>query len=211
MKKFLIVVLSFVTLTLGAQTQSYAERYLTGAVPEREGLIVFTKAFQVPGKTKAELHAAMRAYLTGLIEASIPAPTPYARLNQDTPDTLAARCCEWMVFKKKPLYLDRTRFRYQVNVFVEDARVRMEVCQISYYYEEDNEGNNGKTIRAEEWISDREAINRAGTKLYPRSGKFRRFTIDRVQALFEGAMDLFEMKAAPAVPQKRVRRGVVEE
>lgn len=209
MKKILLMLLALVSLTASAQRDD--SRYLRGAVTEENGLIVFEKAFKVPGKSQAELYTAMKAYLTQLVTSSIPAPTSYARINQDTPDTLAARCCEWMVFKKKPLYLDRTRFRYQVNVFVSEGRVRMQVGQISYYYEEDNEGNNGKTIRAEEWISDREALNKAGTKLYPRSGKFRRKTVDRVQAIFEGAMDCFEEPEAPVQPQQKVRRGVVEE
>ena len=59
---------------------------------------------------------------------------------------------------------------------------------------EDNDGKNGESYKAEEWISDAEAINKKGTKLYPRSGKFRIKTIDRIEEIFEDCMDTFEDK-----------------
>ena len=61
-------------------------------------------------------------------------------------------------------------------------------------------GKNGVNYRAEEWITDKEAVNKKGTKLYPKSGKFRRLTVDRVEAIFAGFMDAFATK-----------KGVVEE
>ena len=54
-------------------------------------------------------------------------------------------------------------------------------------YNEDMNGENGVTYKGEEWISDKEAVNKKGTALYPRSGKFRRKTVDRVEAIFQGA------------------------
>ena len=86
----------------------------------------------------------------------------------------------------------------------------MVINQISYYYQEDMEGKNGVTYKAEEWITDKEAINKAGTKLYPRSGKFRRKTIDRMEQIFEGAMDAFEDKPEPQAVQKKKRSNVEE-
>ena len=62
------------------------------------------------------------------------------------------------------------------------------------------DGKNGVPYKAEEWITDKEAVNKKGTKLYPRSGKFRRLTIDRVEEIFQGFMDAFSTK-----------QGVIEE
>ena len=107
------------------------------------------------------------------------------------PDDLA-RFEEWLVFKKKILYLDRTRFNYLLNVTCSDGKCKMAITQISYYYREDMNGENGDTYKAEEWISDKEAINKAGTKLYPISGKFRRKTVDRVESIFKQAREEFE-------------------
>ena len=68
----------------------------------------------------------------------------------------------------------------------------MTITKITYYYGFDQEGNNGENYKAEEWISDKEAVNKAGTKLYPRSGKFRRKTVDRAEEIFAGAQALFK-------------------
>ena len=83
------------------------------------------------------------------------------------------------------------------------------VSNLSYYYNEDMETQNGTIIKAEEWISDKEALNNSKTKLYPKSGKFRRKTIDRMEELFDAAMDAFEKESE--VPAKPVRKKVVED
>ena len=46
------------------------------------------------------------------------------------------------------------------------------------------EQRKAQRISAEEWITDKEAVNKKNTKLYPGSGKFRRKTIDRKDFLF---------------------------
>ena len=116
------------------------------------------------------------------------------RITEEDPANgiIIARCEEWLVFKKKILYLDRTRFNYMLSVTCSDGKCKMVITQISYYYREDMDGQNGETYKAEEWISDKEAINKAGTKLYPISGKFRRKTIDRVESIFKQAREEFE-------------------
>ena len=91
-----------------------------------------------------------------------------------------------MIFKRKPLYLDRTRFRYVLTANVQAGNLYVSIRQISYYYNEGMDGKNGEVYKAEEWISDKEADNKNNTKLYPRSGKFRRKTIDRVEEIFDG-------------------------
>ena len=70
------------------------------------------------------------------------------------------------------------------------------------------EGNNGMIFKAEEWISDKEALNKDKTKLYPKSGKFRRKTVDRVEEIFDAAMDAFETPAF--VPAQKIRVAVRE-
>jgi colicin import membrane protein len=104
-----------------------------------------------------------------------------------------------MVFSKKFLYLDQTRFRYQISVTTGDGVVNITVTQLSYLYSEEWEenkptGKGGEIYRAEEWITDEHALNKKGTKVLPQSGKFRRKTIDRIEEIFENAMDMFETK-----------------
>ena len=71
------------------------------------------------------------------------------------------------------------------------------------------EGEHGIIFKAEEWISDGEALNKAKTKLYPKSGKFRRKTVDRMEEIFDQAMDLFDVPKS--VPMKKVRPNIIED
>ena len=43
----------------------------------------------------------------------------------------------------------------------------------------------GMQVKAEEWITDKYALNKKGTKLSRISGKFRRKTIDRKDNIFQ--------------------------
>ena len=198
------------SLNVNAATAVDDSKYLAGAVPEENGIVTFKKSFSVPGKSEAEIRETMRRYINQLVDNSIPAPGNYARVMEDDETGITARVCEWMVFKKKPLNLDRSRFRYQIAAKVEGQRITITISHISYYYNEDMETMNGMIFKAEEWISDKEALNKTKTKLYPKSGKFRRKTVDRAEEIFDEAMDLFEAKQE-AVPMKPVRKSVVEE
>jgi hypothetical protein len=105
-----------------------------------------------------------------------------------------------LVFTKKFLNIDKTRFRYQITATISGNTVNLIVTQISYLYGEEWEeiqptGNGGTIYRAEEWITDEVALNKKGNKVLPLSGKFRRKTIDRVEEIFENAMDMFEENA----------------
>lgn len=208
MKKLFIGLMLCVAMSATAKDDT---KYLAGAVPEVNGMVTFTKSFTVADKSAQEVRQTMQQFVNDLVENSIPAPGNYARVMEDSEEGIVARVCEWMVFKKKPMYLDRTRFRYQIKVQTQGNRVTLIISTISYYYAEDMEGEGGTLFKAEEWISDREALNKSKTKLYPKSGKFRRKTVDRAEEIFDAAMDAFEEKEEPVVPVKKVRKGIVED
>lgn len=174
-------------------------KYLAGAVPETNGQVVFSQAFAVKGKSQREIYGIMQSFVKQLVDSQIQGERTRIIENNAENGEIVARMEEWMVFKKKPLYLDRTRFRYILAVTCEADKVKMQLSQISYYYREDMEGQNGETYKAEEWISDANALNKAGTKLTLGSAKFRRATIDRVANLFEQARDAFEVP----VPERK--------
>ncbi len=183
--------------------------YLRGAVPEIDGQVVFTKSFRVPGRSDAEILQTLAAWMQGLVEKSIPAPGQYARIMGTTDNSASARVCQWIVFKKKALVLDRARLRYQLDASVQDGRVTLQASQIAYYYGEDEA--TAVQYRAEEWISDAEAVNKKNTKLYPKSGKFRIRTVDYMDLLWNSAMDAFEAKPAKAAVVVPQRKNIVED
>lgn len=204
MKKILLALFALLSITAGAKSD-VDSKYLAGAVPEENGMVVFRKSFRVPGKSQQDVLAGVKDFVVNdLVGKGIEGLRTRVISDGQEGGLVVARVEEWMVFKNKPLYLDRTRFRYQVSAKVTGDKVKMEISQISYYYAEQTDGTNGESYKAEEWITDQAAIAKSGKKLYPRSGKFRKKTIDRVEEIFALAIDKFEVKRTV-----EVRSGVV--
>lgn len=201
MKKIILTLLLMLPLVLMAQkakVDKNASKYLRGAVPVENGIVTFSKSFSVPGQTDAQLYESMLFYVKdNLVARGI--EDAWTRMLSDGKEdgTITARVEEWMVFSKKFLSLDRCRLRYQIIVTTGNGKVDMTVTQISYLYGEEwsenkPTGHGGEIYRAEEWITDEHALNAKGTKVLSGSGKFRRHTIDRMEELFDNAMDMFE-------------------
>lgn len=196
--RLLLALLFVLPLTTMAGNKNDDSKYLRGAVPEQNGVVTFTQTFSVPGKTQAQIYPVIKAYVESLVAAG--RQDLRTRVISDESNTIVAKIEEIMTFKKQFLNWDHTYFRYHLSAeCTPDNKVHLTLNQISYYYGFDQEGNNGESYKAEEWISDKEALNKAGTKLYPRSGKFRRKTVDRVDEIFAGAREQFEEPQEPVV------------
>ena len=201
MKKILFAILVALAFVANAAARDDS-KYLRGAVPEKDGLVTFTQTFSVPGKTQAEIYPVMQSYIHKLVAEG--RQDLRTRVVAEANDTIVAKVEEIMTFRKKFLNWDHCFFRYLISAqCTPDSKVTLTITKISYQYQFDNEGNGGENFKAEEWISDAAAVNKAGTKLYPRCGKFRRKTIDRVEEIFTGARDAFETPAAPVAPQPK--------
>ena len=173
-------------------------KYLLGAVPEVDGIVTFQKSFSVTDKNDQQIYDILHAYISNSIvtNALHDKQQPYTRIISEEKEngTIVARVEEYMTFSHRFLNLDRTRFRYLLSATVKGQKVNLILTQVSYYYNEDMEGQNGIYYKAEEWITDKAAVNKKGTKLYPRSGKFRRLTVDRVEDIFKGFVDALSTK-----------------
>ncbi len=203
--RILFAALLCLPLCLMAHKDDKNPKYLLGAVPEVNGIVTFQKNFSVTDKSEQQIYDVLLAHINNplISDAIHDKSVPYTRIisEEKGEGTIVARIEEYMTFKRIPIIsLDRTRFRYMLSAEVKGQKVSLTITQISYYYNEDMDGKNGVNYRAEEWITDKEAVNKKGTKLYPKSGKFRRLTVDRVEAIFAGFMDAFATK-----------KGVVEE
>ena len=203
--RILFAALLCLPLCLMAHKDDKNPKYLLGAVPEVNGIVTFQKNFSVTDKSEQQIYDVLLAHINNplISDAIHDKSVPYTRIisEEKGEGTIVARIEEYMTFKRIPIIsLDRTRFRYMLSAEVKGQKVSLTITQISYYYNEDMDGQNGVNYRAEEWITDKEAVNKKGTKLYPKSGKFRRLTVDRVEAIFAGFMDAFATK-----------KGVVEE
>lgn len=179
MKKILFALSCLFSLVVCAQEPA---KYLRGGIPEVNGIVTFTHTIALNDAQKA-LPLVSSVIKEKLVDPAI--KDHRTRLIADGSDGTAvvARVEEEMVFKRKPLYLDKTNFRYQISVEPKENELLVTITQVNYYY---NDGPNGEfnTIKAEGWITDKDAVNKKNTKLLPRSGKFRRKTIDRVEEIF---------------------------
>ena len=197
-KNILFAALMCWSLCLMAGKRDYYKdpKYLLGAVPETEGVVTFQKNITVTDKSEQQVYDILLAYINNSIMSNAIPNQQYSRLISEEKGngTIVARIEEYMTFSHVFLNLDRTRFRYLLSAKVTGQKVNLTITQVSYYYNEDREGKNGVNYKAEEWITDKVAVNKKGTRLYPRSGKFRMRTVNRVQEIFEGFKDALTTK-----------------
>lgn len=198
MKKLFFTMLALVPLTLWAQDNSWEinedeevkqevkaktkvdPKYLKGAVPEVNGQVVFSKHIEAPGKTASQIYDIMLQYMERLTKTSNQIESQISTSDAQKHEIVGIYQ-EWLVFKNTALSLDRTRFFYALRAQCSDGAVDVKMLRIRYLYEEER---TPQRMTAEEWITDKESVNKKNTKLLPMSGKFRRKTIDRKDYLF---------------------------
>lgn len=159
-------------------------KYLEGAVPVVNGEVCWTLDLDVPGKDAQQIYEIMMRYLTNLTNEENQLEGSAVSLVNKQEHIIAASIREWLVFKNVFLALDRTKFLYTLIVTCNDQHVKVDMKRLRYRYEEERDGK-GFAYTAEEWITDKYALNKKKTKLYKGSAKFRRKTIDRKDYLFE--------------------------
>ena len=115
MKKILLALFALLSITAGAKSD-VDSKYLAGAVPEENGMVVFRKSFRVPGKSQQDVLAGVKDFVVNdLVGKGIEGLRTRVISDGQEGGLVVARVEEWMVFKNKPLYLDRTRFRYEMS------------------------------------------------------------------------------------------------
>ena len=189
--------LALLSLTASAQENAWEDKaqaataqnnpdaeYMAGAVPEVDGKVVFTKVIKAPGKTAQQLYDALLKQMEYLTKEQNQVQPYQSRMviADAEKKQLIGSYQEWLVFKNTALVLDRTRFLYHLIGECSDGEVKLSLTRIVYIYEEERDP---QTIVAEDWITDKQGLNKKQTKLARVSGKFRRKTIDRKDFIFE--------------------------
>ncbi len=153
-----------------------------GAIPVIDGKVCFSTTIQIPGKSKDQIYEKVDSFLQDMTteEGQFSGKSNVA-YHDPANGTISARYSEWLVFSDKALMLDRTQFNYQIIAQCENGCVKLTINKLSYDYEVDRGGGH---YFAEDWITDKYAVNKNRTKLLRNTGKFRRKTIDRKNYLF---------------------------
>lgn len=196
MKKILIALMMAMPMMAAAQDNTWERvekatavstnpdaKYLaTDAVPEVDGRVCWQKVIDVPGKSAQQIYDILLAQLNKMVnEENQLYEKSKVAIKDQASHQLGATFHEWLVFKNTALSLDRTVMNFQLLVNCSDGKADVQMTRISYDYELERDPSH---YSAEEWITDKYAVNKKRTKLYKLSAKFRRKTIDRKDYIF---------------------------
>lgn len=195
MKKLFIALMALLPMAAMAQDNSWEQaqvnnadtKYLAGAVPEVDGRVVFSTTIQAPGKSAQQIYDLLRKDMESLAKEDNQFEQSRIAVEDQDRKQVIGNYQEWLVFKNKPLNLDRTRLLYTLVADCRDGEATIQMTRIAYFYDEERAP---QTYKAEEWINDEYGLNKKKDKLARVSGKFRRKTIDRKDYLFKRFTDL---------------------
>lgn len=194
MKKLLITTMLLLPMATMAQDNTWEKanavenvansdaKYLAAdAVPMVDGKVLFHTVINAPGKSAQQIYDILLDYMTKLTKE--PNQFEQSRIAAQDPakHEIIGSYQEWLVFKNKPLQLDRTRFFYQIVAECSDGKADISMNRLYYLYEEERDPQR---MTAEEVISDEYGLTKNKKKLSRVFGKFRRKTIDRKDFLF---------------------------
>lgn len=195
MKKLFIAILMAMPLIASAQDNTWerieqaqvvkenpdAKYLVDGAVPVVDGVVCWQTTINAPGKTAKQIYDILYKQMDKMVNE--PNQIANSAIVQDDKEKyeLGAIFHEWLVFKNSTLSFDRTQLNFQLMVKYADGKADVKISHITYDYDLERKPVHYK---AEEWITDKYAVNKKHTKLYPISAKFRRKTIDRKDFIF---------------------------
>jgi len=196
MKKFLMAILMAMPVLASAQDNTWERieqepvektnpdaKYLAkDAVPLVDGKVCWQTTIKAPGKSAHQIYNILHKQMEKMVKEPNQIANSAVVISDADKYELGAVFHEWLVFKNTALSLDRTQFNFHLLVKCADEQAEVKMVHINYNYDIDR-----KPIRytAEEWITDKYAVNKKHTKLYPISAKFRRKTIDRKDFIFK--------------------------
>lgn len=207
MNKFTILFLTLIlALPMAMEAESAKKkrddtRYLAGAVPEVDGKVVFSKEFQIPGMSQAQIYDTIMKWMDERLKENknIDSRIVY---SDEAKGTIAGIGEEWIVFSSSALSLDRTLINYQFTVTCKPGNCLVELEKIRFTY------RDTEKYKAEEWITDKYALNKTKTKLVRGLAKWRRKTVDFADDTF---MDVAVAFGAPDTRPKIAKKKKEEE
>ena len=205
MKKILIALLTLMSMLATAQDNTWERveqepvektnpdaKYLEpNAVPVVDGKVCWETVIEAPGKSAQQVYEILKNQLVKMTKEPNQIENSTLAIHDSVKYELGAVFHEWLVFKDATLVLDRTQFNFQLLVYCADGKADVKMTRVSYDYDLNRKPTH---YSAEEWITDKYAVNKKHTKLYPVSAKFRRKTIDRKDYIFNKFNSLLNEK-----------------
>lgn len=190
MKQLLLFFLFIPSLLIAQEDQ----KYLAGAVPEDGGKVVFSKEISLPSLSKGQIYDVMYQWAEKFFSEE---GRRLVYSDKDKGD-IAAVGEEYLVFQSTALSLDRSLMNYRVTIECENNAANIKLTGIRYEYNVSYQREPEKYM-AEEWITDKYALNKKKDKLNRGNGKFRRKTVDFAEEMFQSASAAFGIQPAGVV------------
>lgn len=187
MKQLLLFFLLIPSLLMAQEDQ----KYLAGAIPEDGGKVVFTKEINMPSLSKDQIYDTMYRWAEKYFSEE---GRRLVYSDKDKGD-IAAVGEEYIIFQSTALSLDRALMSYRVTIECENNAASIKVAGIRYEYNVSYQ-REPEIYAAEDWITDKYALNKNKKKLNRGNGKFRRKTIDLIDNMFESASAAFGIQPA---------------
>jgi len=193
MIKNLLLILCFLPMFAFAQEEDNS-KYMVGAVPEVNGKVVFSREINAPNLSKDQIFDAILKWANTRFKTDKGNWGMVAYSNKEE-GQIACYGNEYLVFADKTFSLDRAKINYRMNFTCAPGKCNVEITNITYLYPEDSR----ERLAAEEWITDKQSMNKDQTKLINRIAKFRIKTIDLVENLNEAAQKSLGVQNIPAI------------
>lgn len=151
----------------------------TQTIPVKNGKVTFEESIPAQGYTAEQVKEVIDTWLKERFVK--PTVISARRINSGNPYTAILKGEEYIVFKNKPLVLERARIYYYLTLTANDGSCTFNMSRITYWYDDEDDKGGLKMI-AEEWITDENAINKKGN-IKKFEGKFRNKTIELKEIL----------------------------
>ncbi len=182
----------FARKTMKSAKGDMSEYAKPGAIPEKEGKVVFSDVLSVPGKSKSDIYNSIAQWASLRYEpnttrgmytdADFFKNIEYSSVKKADKQAGVLKCmgAEELIFSIKTLAKNYTQAFYTLDLAVSDGKIEFNLHSLSFNVDQ----GEGQFIRmkAEDWIVDSECLNKKG-ELRKIPGKFRVKTIDLVDEL----------------------------
>lgn len=159
------------------------KRYLAGAIPMKDGKVVFNRQLDITGIATQTAMELTQQWAKVTLAANGYNGKIYNIDNNA--GTLIMNIDGNLIFKSSAFQLDKATISLILDIRFNNDRCMLTFRNIRYLYAINPNNKNMDVIMADNWITDKEALNKAGTKMYAMNGKFRIRTVQLIDYLTE--------------------------
>ena len=203
MKRFLLVL-----LLIPALLHAQSDKYMAGAVPEVDGKVVFTRELNDSGFSGEQIYNA-------LLDWSHKTFTENSSriLYTDAQRGVIAAQGEEVMIIKIGLFPGKVKAMYMLTINSSDGKCTLTTSRIRYKNNPSSKDGE-EIITAEEYITDKYALNKTKTKIFRGTGDYRSNTIDivdRIAAEAQNAVYSYNNVAQQPVYAQAVQQPVPQQ